>query len=68
MDNSGAAFHRRQEFKMSSEWKKAMGLTTVLILLGIIALLGGTKWVVVLIPIAVLIWQASAPILRNGRN
>ena len=53
---------------MSADSKKSMGWTIVLILLGIVALVGGVKWLVLLIPAAVLIWYSAGPILRSGRN
>jgi hypothetical protein len=53
---------------MSMNSKKSMGWATVLILLGIIALFGGVKWLIVLIPAAMLIWYGAAPMLRSGRN
>jgi len=45
-----------------------MGWTAVLILLGVVALVGGVKWLVLLIPAAMLIWYGAGPILRSGRN
>jgi hypothetical protein len=57
---------------MSADSKKSMGGTTVLILLGLIALVAGPKWLVVLIPAAVLVWYlvwySASSILRTGRN
>jgi hypothetical protein len=53
---------------MSADSKKSMGWTIVLVLLGVIALAGGVKWLVLLIPAAMLIWYGAAPILRSGRN
>jgi hypothetical protein len=53
---------------MSRNSKKSMGWTIVLILLGIIALFGGVKWLIVLIPAAMLIWHGAAPMLGSGRN
>jgi hypothetical protein len=57
-----------QEFLMSADSKKSMGWTIVLVLLGVVALVGGVKWLVLLIPAAMLIWYGAAPILRSGRN
>ena len=45
-----------------------MAWTLVLILFGLVALFGGVRWAIVLIPAAVLIWYAAAPRLRSGRN
>jgi hypothetical protein len=53
---------------MSRNSKKSMGWTIVLILFGLIALFGGVKWAIILIPAAMLIWYAAAPLLRSGRN
>ena len=51
---------------MSAENKKSVGWTVVLILLGVAALLGGVKWLTLVIPAALLIWYG--PVLRSGRN
>ena len=40
----------------------------VLVLLGVVAIIGGVKWLTLLIPIALLIWYGAAPMLRSGRN
>jgi hypothetical protein len=48
--------------------KKSFGWTFVLILFGIIALFGGTKSLIVLIPAAMLIWYGAALRLRSGRS
>lgn len=53
---------------MSVNWKKSMGWTMVLILFGVIALFGGDKWLVLLIPAAIFVWYAAKPMLRTGRN
>jgi len=53
---------------MSMNSKKSMAGTFVLILLGLVALFGGEKWLVVLIPAAMLVWYGAGPILRSGRN
>jgi hypothetical protein len=53
---------------MSANSKKSIGWTSVLVLLGLIALFGGEKWLVVLIPAAVLVWYGAGPLLRSGRN
>jgi hypothetical protein len=53
---------------MSMNSKKSMGWMAVLIVLGIVALLGGEKWLVVLIPAAMLVWYGAGPALRSGRN
>ena len=53
---------------MSANSKKSMGWTIVLMLLGVVALYAGTKSLVLLIPAATLVWYASKPVLRSGRN
>ena len=53
---------------MSRNSKQSMAWTVVLILFGLVALFGGVRWAIVLIPAAVLIWYAAAPRLRSGRN
>jgi hypothetical protein len=53
---------------MSAESKKSMGGTILLILFGIIALVAGASWLVVLIPAAMLVWFGDGILLRSGRN
>jgi hypothetical protein len=53
---------------MGADSKKSMGWTIVLVLLGIVALVGGVRWLVLLIPAAMLIWYGAGSILRSGRN
>jgi len=53
---------------MSMDSKKSMGWTMVLILLGMAALYGGSKWLAVLIPAALLVWYTARPRVRTGRN
>ncbi len=53
---------------MSANSKKSVGWTIVLMLLGVVALFAGTKSLVLLIPAATLVWYASKPVLRGGRN
>ena len=53
---------------MSASTKKSMGWMAVLILLGLVALFGGVKWLVVLIPAAMMVWYGAGPALRSGRN
>ncbi len=53
---------------MSVNSKKSMGWTSVLILLGLVALFAGAKWLVVLIPAAMMVWYGVGPTLRSGRN
>lgn len=53
---------------MSANSKKSIGWTIVLIILGIMALYGGLKWLSLLIPAALLVWYTASPTLRTGRN
>ena len=53
---------------MSVNAKKSMGSMMVLILLGVTALYAGARSLAVIIPAAVLVWYASRPALRRGRN
>jgi len=45
-----------------------MGWMVVLIILGMAALFGGSKWLTLLIPAALFVWYVAKPILRTGRN
>ena len=51
---------------MSTESKKSMGWTIVLILLGLVALYAGSNWLAILIPAALLVWYGARPMLRSG--
>lgn len=53
---------------MSANSKKSMGSTIVLILLGMAALYGGSKWLSLLIPAALLVWFTARPMITTGRN
>lgn len=53
---------------MSRTTKKSLTSTLTLILLGMIALFGGVKSLVVLIPAALLVWFTTKPRLGTGRN
>jgi hypothetical protein len=53
---------------MSKNSKTSLVWTTILILLGVIALFGGVKWAILLIPAAMLVWYIAAPMLGSGRN
>ena len=53
---------------MSANSRKSMAWTLVLILLGMAALYGGSRWLTILIPAALLVWYIAKPTLRTGRN
>ena len=53
---------------MSADAKTNYGMTLVLIVLGVIALYAGARWLLLLIPAAAVVWFAAAPRLRRGRN
>jgi hypothetical protein len=57
-----------KESDMSANSKKSLGSTILLIFLGVAALVGGAKWLVLLVPAALLVWYGAGPILRGGRN
>jgi len=52
---------------MSVDAKKSIGSTVTLIVLGLLALCAGPKWLIVLVPAAVLVWYGFVPVAR-GRN
>lgn len=53
---------------MSVTAKKSISATVVLVLLGLAALFAGEKWLVALVPAAMLVWYSARPRLRSGRN
>jgi hypothetical protein len=53
---------------MSRESKKSASWAIVLVLLGLLAFYGGTRWLLVLIPAALMIWGIAGPAVRTGRN
>jgi hypothetical protein len=53
---------------MSRNAKKSMGWTSLLILFGLVALFGGEKWLVLLIPAAMGVWYGAGPMVRSSRN
>jgi hypothetical protein len=62
-----------EELTMSANSKnassrKSMGWMTVLILFGLVALFGGERWLVLLIPAATLVWFGAGSALRSGRS
>jgi len=52
---------------MSANSKKSLGSTILLVVLGVAALVGGAKWLVLLVPAALLVWYGSGP-MHRGRN
>jgi hypothetical protein len=53
---------------MSAESRNSVGRTFLLIILGVVAFLAGVKSLVILIPVAMLVWFGVPPALRSGRN
>ena len=53
---------------MHQNSRQSAGWAIVLIVFGIVAFFGGVKWLIFLIPAAMLIWFGVGPTLRTGRN
>jgi hypothetical protein len=53
---------------MSAKAKRSYGSALALLLLSVLALYGGPRWLVVLIPVAVFLWYGASPTLRRSRN
>jgi hypothetical protein len=54
---------------MSTDTREGYGSTMVLLILGVLALYGGVRWLLVLIPAATLVWYAAARApFRRSRN
>jgi hypothetical protein len=53
---------------MSRDSKKSASWAIVLVLLGLLAFYGGTRWLLVLIPVALMIWGIAGPAVRSGPN
>jgi len=53
---------------MSMDAKRSISGTSLLIILGVLALFAGVKWLVLLVPAAVFVWYNAGSILRTGRN
>ncbi|MGP0020078.1 MAG: hypothetical protein ACLPHP_16015 [Candidatus Sulfotelmatobacter sp.] len=47
---------------------KSIGGAMLLIFFGLAAMLGGEKWLVALIPAAMLVWYGTGSALRRDRN
>jgi hypothetical protein len=53
---------------MSAQSKTSMTSTFILLFLGTVALCTGTRWLAILVPLAIILWFATCPRLRTGRN
>lgn len=53
---------------MSSEAKKSYGSTLALCAFGVLSLYLGARWLLLLVPAAILVWYGVRPALRSGRN
>jgi hypothetical protein len=53
---------------MSANSNKSVVASSALIVLGILVMLAGEKYLIVLVPAAVLVWYGVAPRLRRNRN
>lgn len=53
---------------VSANSKKSIGWSFVLVLLGVVAIYTGAKSLIVIIPVATLVWYGARPVLRSGRN
>lgn len=51
---------------MTANSKKSIGGAIALLLFGLLALLGGAKWLGVLIPLALAVWYAVTPTVQSG--
>jgi hypothetical protein len=51
---------------MSADAKKSYGSTMLLIALGLLALYGGARWLLLLIPAAVLVWYVTSGAMARG--
>ncbi|MGA8430419.1 MAG: hypothetical protein WB729_11405 [Candidatus Sulfotelmatobacter sp.] len=48
--------------------RKSMAWTAILIVLGLLALIGGVKTLVLLLPAAAFVWYQARPVVHGGRN
>jgi hypothetical protein len=53
---------------MSRESKKSVSWAIVLGLLGLLVFYGGARWLLVLLPVALMIWGIAGPAVPTGRN
>jgi hypothetical protein len=58
----------QKDGNMSAAAKTGYGSTLALLLFGVLAFYLGARWLILLIPAAMLIWYCAGPILRSGRN
>ena len=57
-----------EEDSMRRESKKSASWAIVLVLLGLLAFYSGTRWLLVLIPVVLMIWGIAGPAVRTGPN
>lgn len=53
---------------MTAYSKNSFLWSLLLVVLGIVALYTGTRWLVLLIPAASLVWYEARTMIRTGRN
>lgn len=53
---------------MSREAKEGYGSALAFVALGLLALCLGARWLLVLIPMAIVVWLGIEPMLRRRRN
>jgi hypothetical protein len=53
---------------MSADSKKSTLATTIFVILGLAAFFGGARWLLVLIPAALLVWYGAGSARHTGRN
>lgn len=53
---------------MNNKSYQSLLWAVALILLGVIAITAGAKWLTLVIPAALLIWYGAGPVLRSGRD
>jgi hypothetical protein len=53
---------------VNANYKRSMAWAILLVLLGLAAVYGGTRWLMLLIPLAILVWIGAKPALRGDRN
>jgi hypothetical protein len=52
----------------NANWGKTIAWATTLIVLGLLALIGGVKALALLLPAAAFVWFQARPIVDSGRN